>query len=108
MDYEIRIVAFLDILGFKAAIDKSENAFETRERIYNFINEYCGENLDRTIFRNFQREGVPFSDDAIKELLRTHEFRFSQFSDSFIFSVLLFLPITKMLQCCFRSWLPIL
>lgn len=86
--YEERLVAFLDILGFKKAVKESEEDLEKRTEIYEFIKSYSGSNHTDQIFAKFERgDGTPSTKEDRKNLSKIYKYSFTQFSDSFVFSV---------------------
>jgi len=86
--YEDRLVAFLDILGFSEAIKESVSNTEKFQQLYEFLNLYSSNSHSKEVFSKFAKgDGSPCDEKDIDELIKTYEYSFTQFSDSFIFSV---------------------
>lgn len=86
--YEERLVVFLDILGFKKAINDSKTDQAKLSKIYEFIKSYSDSNHTDQIFADFYKgNGAPCDKEDRKTLRKTYKYSFTQFSDSFVFSV---------------------
>jgi hypothetical protein len=86
--YEKRLVAFLDILGFTKAVKDSEENLGKRTEIYEFIKSYSDSNHIDQCFANFYNgNGTPCNTEERKTLREIYKYSFTQFSDSFVFSV---------------------
>lgn len=97
MDYEDRIVCFIDLLGFKSAIDQSLSEGRVRIRLYETIHDLKPEKVLNETYGN-----IPFffldkagtikpSRDVLQGDLREHfgdsyPIAVTQFSDSFVLS----------------------
>lgn len=54
MNYEERLTCFIDLLGFKSAIDQSVDQAEVRKALHDAIHELKSDNL-----RNQVYDGIP-------------------------------------------------
>lgn len=97
MDYEERLTCFIDILGFKSAIEKSLKRDEVREAIYEAIHELKSENILDQVYGDIpifllNKEGTAkpsrdvFKGDIKQQLSGTYPITITQFSDSFVLS----------------------
>lgn len=85
--YEERLVAFLDILGFKEAVNESSASQERFDEIYRFLQLFSSSNHAKEIFSGFRNgDGEPCKDADISRLSNIYSYTFTQFSDSFVFS----------------------
>lgn len=86
--YEERLVAFLDILGFSNVVKQSSDDESVQRRLYDFLCLYSKHDHAKEVFAGFRKgdgSGCDASDyEALKAL---YDYRFTQFSDSFIFSI---------------------
>lgn len=86
--YEERLVAFLDILGFSNLVKQSSENNEIQRKLYDFLRKYSKHEHAKEVFSGFRNgDGSHCSDSDIKELKAHYDYRFTQFSDSFVFSV---------------------
>ena len=86
--YEERLVAFLDILGFKEAINESSISHTRFNEIKSFLQTYSNSNHAKEVFGNFVNgDGSSCKEGDIEHLKSVYEYSFTQFSDSFVFSV---------------------
>lgn len=97
MNYEERLTCFIDLLGFKSAIEQSLKQDEVREGLYNAIHQLKSENLLDQVYGDIpffllDREcTVKPSRDVIEgdlkeQFLSSYPIVITQFSDSFVFS----------------------
>ena len=97
MKYEKRLTCFIDLLGFKSAIDQSLKQDEVREALYEVIHQLKSENLLNLVYGDIpfllldKESTVKPSRDVVKGDLKeqfssTFPITITQFSDSFVFS----------------------
>jgi len=97
MNYEERLTCFIDLLGFKSAIEQSLKQDEVREALYNAIHELKSEKLLDQVYGDIpffllDKEGtVKPSRNVVKGDLKeqfsdAYPITITQFSDSFVFS----------------------
>lgn len=86
--YEERLVAFLDILGFSNLVKQSANAVDEQRRLYDLLQKYSKHKHAKEVFAGFRKgDGSPCDDSDLEALKALYDYRFTQFSDSFVFSV---------------------
>lgn len=86
--YEERIVAFLDILGFSSLVEKSADDIVKQLELYDFLKKYSKHEHAREVFSGFRRgDGNVCANEDIEDLRKFYDYQFTQFSDSFVFSV---------------------
>lgn len=86
--YEDRLVVFLDILGFSKCVDQSAGDVSKQQLLYNFLKKYSRHGHAKRVFFGVQKgDGSPCNADDVETLKVLCDYRFTQFSDSFIFSV---------------------
>jgi hypothetical protein len=86
--YEERLVAFLDILGFSNLVKQSADDIEKQRKLYEFLQQYSKSEHAEKVFAGFGKgDGNGFDDGDIEALKALYDYRFTQFSDSFVFSV---------------------
>lgn len=97
MDYQERLVCFIDLLGFKAAIDQSLKDERVREALYEFIHSLKEKPLKKAIYgtisiflahpdKPFQLASEVYGENIIEELSGLFPLDITQFSDSFVIS----------------------
>lgn len=86
--YEERLVRFLDILGFSSLVKKSADDIEKQLALYEFLKKYSRNSHAKEVFSGFSNgDGSSCDDNDIETLKALYDYRFTQFSDSFVFSV---------------------
>lgn len=86
--YEERLVAFMDILGFSNLVKQSTNNESVQQRLYEFLRQYSKNEHAKKVFCGFRNgDGSRCGDEDIEGLKTLYNYRFTQFSDSFVFSV---------------------
>lgn len=86
--YEERLVAFLDILGFSDLVNKSASDVGQQQALYEFLKKYSKHSHAKEVFSGFRNgDGSSCDDNDVKALKALYDYRFTQFSDSFVFSV---------------------
>lgn len=86
--YEERLVAFLDILGFSNQVKQSADSVNERWKLYHFLQRYSKHEHATEVFSGFRNGDGSCCDDRDVEALKAlYDYRFTQFSDSFVFSV---------------------
>lgn len=86
--YEERVVAFLDVLGFSKRVEQSAGNIDMLRELYNFLRKYSRHKHAEEVFAGFRNgDGSLCSDGDLTELKALYDYRFTQFSDSFVFSV---------------------
>ena len=97
MNYEERITCFIDLLGFKSAIDQSLEQNEIRDALYKNIHDLTSAKLlkqvygDIPVFLLDKEASIKAARDVIKDdLIQKYSNKFpltiTQFSDSFVLS----------------------
>ncbi len=91
--YEERLVAFLDILGFSNLVKQSANDVDKQWRhkqwrLYHLLQKYSKHEHAKEVFAGFRKgDGSPCDNSDLDALKALYDYRFTQFSDSFIFSI---------------------
>lgn len=97
MNYEERLTCFIDVLGFKSAIEQSLKQDEVREGLYNAIHELKSNRLLDQVYGDiaFLLLDKKFTVKPAREVIRgdikeqysiAYPITITQFSDSFVFS----------------------
>lgn len=85
--YEERLVAFLDILGFSQLVEQSANDESIQKKLFDFLRLYSKHKHAKEVFAGFRKgDGNRCDASDIEALKALYDYRFTQFSDSFIFS----------------------
>lgn len=86
--YEERLVAFLDILGFSNLVKQSADDVKEQWKLYDFLQKYSKHEHAKEVFAGFRKGDGSHCDDSDLDALKArYDYRFTQFSDSFIFSI---------------------
>jgi len=86
--YEERLVAFLDILGFSNLVKQYANDVDKQWRLYDLLQKYSKHEHAKEVFAGFRKgDGSPCDNSDLDALKALYDYRFTQFSDSFIFSI---------------------
>ncbi|MGL6047835.1 MAG: hypothetical protein ACRC02_15440 [Vogesella sp.] len=89
MEYENRICCFIDVLGFKSAIEDSCSQPEIRDRLYELIAELPQDIRDSLVrmlpFYSFGEADISF-DERKRLVFENTSFELTQFSDCFVMS----------------------
>lgn len=97
MNYEERLTCFIDLLGFKSAIDQSVDQAEVRKALHDAIHELKSDNLRNQVYDGIpcfllDRKGTvkPFrevkTNDLRSQVAEAYPITITQFSDSFVLS----------------------
>ncbi|UVM48546.1 hypothetical protein LOY38_19445 [Pseudomonas sp. B21-015] len=109
MEYQERLICFIDLLGFKDAIDQSEQEDEVRKRLFEVFEEFRDGGFERFMYgsvpymtgRGLNSAGEIYGDEVIARLDSDYDLVVTQFSDSFVISA----PMNNPASCelLFRS-----
>ncbi len=97
MDYQERLVCFIDLLGFKSAIDQSVNSHQIRSTLYKILHNLKEKPLKEGMYgtipvlfahpeKPFQLASEVYGENIIDELSESFPLDITQFSDSFVIS----------------------
>lgn len=97
IDYQERLVCFIDLLGFKSTIDQTIENDEVRLRLYDVIKSLKERSLKEGVYgtipiflahpeKPFQRASEVYGENIIDELSDLFPLDITQFSDSFVIS----------------------
>ena len=97
MDYQERLVCFIDLLGFKSTIDQTIDSDEIRLRLYEVIKSLNESSLKAGMYgtipvwcanpeKPFQLASEFYGENIIDELSELFPLDITQFSDSFVIS----------------------
>lgn len=97
MDYQERLVCFIDLLGFKSTIDQTIDSDEIRLRLYEVIKSLKESSLKTGMYgiipvwcahpdKPFQLASEIYGENIIDELSESFPLDITQFSDSFVIS----------------------
>lgn len=95
MDYEERLICFVDLLGFKSAIGQTVKDRAIRERMFAVMAEFKDKGLEKAIYagvpvlneEGFTIEHEIYGDEFCSEFGNHVGLVVTQFSDSFVLSV---------------------
>ena len=95
MDYEERLICFVDLLGFKSAIEQTIKDSAIRERMFIVMAEFKDKGLERALYagipvlneKGFTTAHEIYGDDICSEFGEHVGLVVTQFSDSFVLSV---------------------
>jgi hypothetical protein len=108
MEYQERLTCFIDLLGFKAAIDQSLKEDELRLRFFEIFEEFRGAGLEKLMYGSIPcltDTGLislaEANEDDILQYDGDYDLVITQFSDSFVISA----PVSNPVSCemLFRS-----
>ncbi|MBD8597814.1 hypothetical protein [Pseudomonas sp. CFBP 8772] len=94
MEYQERLTCFIDLLGFKSAIDQSLTEPRIAESLFDIFEQFRGAELERVVYGtvpHLSETGVISStehhgDNIVDEMDRHFDLVVTQFSDSFVIS----------------------
>ena len=87
MEYESRITCFIDVLGFKSAINQSVQDDKVRNAIYENIRALDPSNQKGELYKRMRSRIQPGGSDIPEDVLRQAcPLQITQFSDSFVLS----------------------
>jgi len=102
--YKDRLTFFIDILGFKEIIEKTETDDQLRESLFNVLLSVTSENLKLNAVGNINHEIIPEDEKEValrvmeefsQNIIKQFDIKATQFSDCLVFSV----PIENEMAC---------
>ncbi len=97
IDYKEHLVCFIDLLGFKSAIDQSIENNEIQKALYDLIHDLKEKSLKKRVYGNIpylyldpqntvKPAGEVFGDNVVEQFSESFPLKITQFSDSFVIS----------------------
>jgi hypothetical protein len=103
MEYQDRLICFIDLLGFKSTIDQSEKEPEVAFRLFELFEEFKDGGLEKLLYGSIPYLGENgmttaaqnFGEDILQWLDGDFDLVVTQFSDSFVISA----PMNNSVSC---------
>lgn len=97
IDYQAHLVCFIDLLGFKSAINQSIKNNEICKALYDLIHDLKESSLKKRVYGNIpfftldekntvKPAGEVFGDNVVEQFSESFPLKITQFSDSFVIS----------------------